>query len=87
MNARRLLFYSQRAFGSEGTSDNSPAVHCRVSSRNVRVPKGRLKIRVRFVRPSGTCLLIDALPGVKMPGYSQKVPSGLERSETPKPSK
>jgi hypothetical protein len=41
-------------FGSEGTSENSPAVHCRVKGVNRRVPKGRLKNFSRLNRPFGT---------------------------------
>src|SRR5579862_8466095 len=42
----QFLSGSQLALSSEGASENSPAVYCRVRGGNGQVPKGRLRKRV-----------------------------------------
>ena len=109
MNARRLLFYSQQAVGSEGTSDSSPAVQgvlpkSKVVGRAVLCPplianqriqtiengvfffdRKLLNLSPRRARSDAPCLhglkFIWAIRP-ETPGYFQKVPSGLKRSET-----
>src|SRR5690349_1377857 len=52
---------------SEGTTENSPAVHCRVQGGSGQVPKGRLKNGCQeFGRPVGTCAVASRFPALKL---------------------
>src|SRR5690348_12840629 len=61
--------------GSEGTTENSPAVYCRVKRRASQVPKGRLT--PVFGRPFETCVIMDRFPALKRRAITGS-PSGSE---------
>src|SRR2546427_11815505 len=69
----------------EGTSENSPAFQRWVGRQKVASPEGTVEVQSHtpsFSRPFGTCVPGGMFPGVKTPGYSQKVPPGQRNVAT-----